>query len=113
MAAEDKDQAQEPAAAPDPAKKTLGVYANLPGSPLEEIENQEVTVAKIEITTRRLRDNPDAPFAVITLADGTMYHTWSAYLIEKLEQIPSDGLPGETTFKQVKTANKREVWTLE
>lgn len=97
----------------DPAKKTLGVYANLPGSPLEEIEGQEVTVAKIEITARRLRDNPDAPFAVITLDDGTMYHTWSAFLIEKLEQIPGDALPGVTTFNQITTANKRKVWTLE
>lgn len=96
----------------DPAKRSLGDYANLPGSPLEEIEGQEVTVAKIEITTRRLRDNPDAPFALITLENGTMYHTWSAFLIEKLEQVPGEALPCPATFEQVVTANKRKVWTV-
>lgn len=97
----------------DPAKRTLGSYANLPGSPLEEIADQEVTVAKIEITTRRLRDNPDAPFALITTDDGTQYHTWSAFLIEKLEQVPGDALPCPATFRQITTANKRQVWTVE
>lgn len=95
-----------------PVKRTLGAYANLPGQPIEEIEGQEVTVARIEITTRRFREDPDHPFAIITLQDGDMYHTWSAFLIEKLEQIPADALPGQTTFEKVKTDKGRMVWNL-
>lgn len=95
------------------AKPTLGSFANLPGSPLEDIAEQEVEVAKLEFSTRRLRDNPEAPFVVITLTDGSQYHSWSAFLIEKLEQVPGDALPASTTFRQIETAQKRKVWTLE
>lgn len=98
---------------PAEAPKTLGAHSGLPGDPLEAIEGKTVTVTRIEITTRRLRDNPDAPFAVITLDDGSTYHTWSAFLIDKLEAIPADALPGVTTFHQVVTAAKRKVWTLD
>lgn len=91
----------------------LAAYAGLPGEPLEEIEGKEVTITKISISTRRLRDDPDAPFAVITLADGSEYHSWSAYLIDKLAAIPEDALPGQAKFVQVTTANKRKVWTIE
>lgn len=93
-------------------RKTLGSFANLPGSPIEEIEGEEVEIAKIEITTRRLRDDPDAPFAILTTTDGTMYHTWSRFLIEKLEQVPGEELPLPATFTKTKTANGREVWTV-
>lgn len=93
-------------------KPTLGSYANLPGEPLEGIEGQEVTVAKMEFTRRRLRDDPEAPFVVITLDDGREFHSWSAFLIEKLEQVPGDALPASTTFSQIETANRRKVWTL-
>jgi len=93
--------------------RTLGSYANLPGDPLESIEGQEVTIEKIEISERRLRDDPNAKFAVLTLEGGSQVHTWSAFLIEKLEQIPGEALPGKTTFRQTETANRRMVWTLE
>lgn len=99
-------------ATPD-GEETLGRFANLPGLPLEEIKGQRVNITKLEFERRPFRDDPDAPFALITLDSGEVYHTWSKHLIEKLEMIPADALPGVTTFKTVTTANKRQVWTLE
>lgn len=96
-----------------PERKTLGSYVDLPGEPLDTVENESVVVTEITITKRRLRDNADAPFAIIKLDDGRELHTWSPYLIEKLEQVPAEALPGPTTFKQEVTANKRKVWVME
>lgn len=98
--------------APKEPPKTLGAYSGLPGEPLEAIEGIAVTVAEIEITTRALRDVKDAPFAVITLDDGRTFHTWSPYLIDKLQAVPPEALPGQTTFMQETTAAKRKVWTM-
>lgn len=94
-------------------KPTLGSFSGLPGDPLEAIEGVPVVVAEIQLSTRRLRDDPNAPFAVIVLEDGSEYHTWSAFLIDKLGAVPAEALPGKTTFTQVVTANKRKVWTME
>lgn len=97
----------------DEPKQTLGSFSGLDGQPLEVIEGEPITIIKITIGKRRLRDNPDAPYAVIIAEGGDVYHTWSEYLIERLAQIPVNALPGETVFRKVVTANKRSVWTLD
>lgn len=98
--------------APD-ERPGLGSYSNLPGDPLEVIEGERVMVVQIEITQRRLRDNPNANFALLTLDTGQIVHTWSQFLIEKLEQVPANALPAPATFRQIETANRRKVWTVE
>jgi hypothetical protein len=96
-----------------PVKQTLGSYSGLDGQPIETIEDQLVTVTGIRIEKRRFKDDPQAPYAVITLADGQVLHTWSAFLIEQLAAIPDDALPGETVFRKVTTKNNREVWKMD
>lgn len=101
-------------AAPEaPKKQTLGAYSGLDGQPIEELRDQEVTIARITIERRRFRDDPEAPYAVIVLEDGSVYHTWSAFLIEQLAAVPESALPGETVFRLVKTKNNREVWKMD
>lgn len=101
-------------AATEPARKaTLGSYSGLDGQPIETIEGEAVTIVSIHIEKRRFKDDPAAPYAVITLDDGQVLHTWSAFLIEQLAAVPDDALPGETVFRKVTTANKRQVWKMD
>lgn len=95
------------------SRPSLGSYAGLDGQPLDLIEGQLVTVAKIDVGVRRLRDDPQHAYAVIVLDDGQVFHTWSEYLCEQLSAVPLNALPGETTFRKIKTDKKREVWKMD
>jgi hypothetical protein len=95
---------------PTPERASVGSYSGLDGSELDNIRDQEVDIARVEIGTRRLRDDPEHPYAIIVLTDGQVFHTWSTYLIEQLAAVPDNAFPVPTTFRKVKTDKNREVW---
>jgi hypothetical protein len=95
---------------PAPVTKTLGAYSGLDGQPIDAIQDQPVVVAKVDVMTRRLRDDPEHVYAIVVLDDGQVFHTWSEFLCEQLAAVPLDAFPVPTTFRKVTTAAKREVW---
>ena len=95
------------------SRPTLGSYAGLDGQPLDSIEGKEVEVKEIQVSTRRLRDDPNHAYAVIVLTTGEVFHTWSEFLCEQLAAVPRNALPGKTTFRKVTTDKRREVWKMD
>lgn len=72
--------------------------------PDKGILNKDVVVTKAWVG-ERMYDGEMRPIAIITLDDGSLYHAWSASLVDKLAEIPEDEYP--LTFKFIRVPTRK------
>lgn len=81
------------------------------GELLDKIAGQDVTVASVLFDPRNGKKGP-YELAVITLADGSVYHTGSAVVVERLRNVSR--FPVVAKFEQVASASNpgQKYWTV-
>jgi hypothetical protein len=83
------------------------------GEVLDGIEDKEVTIASVAFDPRTGKKGPYI-LAIITLDDGSVFHTGGAVVVERLGAIPPEDFPVLATFSMVKSASNpgQSYWTV-
>ncbi len=92
--------------------RKIGEFNKGIGEAVATREGELLTIASVEFDSR-VFDGEEKPLTLLTLADGTLLHSWSDAVKRAFDNVPVNAYPIEATFKKVKTRSNRETWVVE